>query len=1279
MTKTLKRNLLATASVLALGAFSAGVANAAAITATGGSVADATLDGNITLLTAATNTGADTTTTIILNSASTLTTSSGAGVTRTGATGAAGDAITTSGTATAATNVTNVDGSTITSDTGNSTNTIDINNAIGTITNLGTIAGSANNGTVIDMGAASVLVNGNLAGSDTGTISANGTGTAVVVSAGITGSITNYTGSSILSTGASTTGVIDINAILTGALTNAGSITSTGAGIGIDVGANITGGLINSSTGIINTTTTGKAINISASTLAALTNAGTIQATGGNAINLANNTTNVTLITNSAGGLINDVTTGAGINFVGANTASAVANSGTISATTTGNAIIVGGALTSDNANGTIYNSSTGVMSAAASTNGVIDINAAIVNSTTAGKGINNAGTIRDTGNGSAINVGAGVGIYNTGTISGAGATATILQSAANTNASGISNIGGTISNSSTGSAIQITTGAMTGAITNTAGTISSTGGDTISLAQNTGGIANTGTISSAGAAKSAVHVTAASATTITNTGSTSKITSAGTVGTILVDGFTLTGAITNGGTISNTFGAAGAGDAIDSGSATGTLATGIVNTGTISTTNTGAAAAIRTGAITANGIVNTGGLITTAGSLGAITLVGDVVAAGGITNTGTISSTYATAGSRVAIDRSAQTTAGVIVITNSGTITGEVKLGKADTFTQTAGATSVTSGTVILGTAGDETLNIYGGTITGNIDLAAGNDTINFGNATADAITIAGTMNGKVLNSKFGTTTLTGAYTGVAGSTITVDNGSTLYVKSNSTNLAATAVSGTLQIASGNTLTAGTNTTLAGTLKLDFTPVDTTTGTQAASTFGRYASSGALTMSGTGGININVVGTGYTKAQTIASVVTAGSLAGTYVTGAALADNSYVLDFTQVTNGTNIDIAITRANTLTSASTAVNESSVGAALETIAATGDAGLDALQGSLQGLSTAAAVSSALETLTPDVSGAVTSAAFAASDAGLGVIGGRMDEMASIDGTGVATGSSSYRSGVWGQAFGTAADQDDRDGVRGYQSDTGGFALGADTMINDQMKLGASLAYANTSADSANGEVDIDSYQGTVYGTYDMGQWFTNALLGFTEHNFDSTRNIAVALGGGQADGEFDGQQYTAKIGGGYKMKIQGGLQVTPLASLMYTHLALDDYTETGAAALAVDNSDVDVLKSELGFKLAYPIVDGGITYVPAIRGSWFYDFIGDEQETSSSFTSVPTVVFATQGADIAQSSFDLGLGLDVMAQDNVTVSFDYDLISKEDYISHNGSIKARLAF
>jgi len=70
----------------------------------------------------------------------------------------------------------------------------------------------------------------------------------------------------------------------------------------------------------------------------------------------------------------------------------------------------------------------------------------------------------------------------------------------------------------------------------------------------------------------------------------------------------------------------------------------------------------------------------------------------------------------------------------------------------------------------------------------------------------------------------------------------------------------------------------------------------------------------------------------------------------------------------------------------------------------------------------------------------------------------------------------------------------------------------------------------------------------------------------------------------AKAEYDGQQYTAYGEAGYYIPA-GNINLTPLASLQYTRLHLDGYTETGADALNLKliNKTMTCWKWDLGLR------------------------------------------------------------------------------------------------
>jgi len=622
----------------------------------------------------------------------------------------------------------------------------------------------------------------------------------------------------------------------------------------------------------------------------------------------------------------------------------------------------------------------------------------------------------------------------------------------------------------------------------------------------------------------------------------------------------------------------------------------------------------------------------------------------------------------------------GTLTFLGSSTVSGPVGTSTkrlASINAGAAGETDTFNGDVYANTThvgvGGVNLN---GNLTGAVVFdAAGSITIASGKSITGTVTGTGgniTTSGSSSFSTLGTSLARlGAFTasGAAGSTASFAENAYF------TTLSAAGTTGTISIAAGKTLSFSSATSLGSNATYSIgIKKDLSGGTDA---IAKITSDLAMTVNGAK-LYAVVDGESAIAVNDTFTVITGTSITGSI---ASVDDNSYLLKFTAGTSADLKSIVLTAAqeHALSSVSTAANTQNVGAALQSIGNKGDANLDALQATLQGYSSATQIDSALKTLSPDnvASGSTSAAVAQTSSIAVGTVEHRIDiAMNESSATGVATGGHSNSNGLWGEVFGSTIDQDDRKGVAGYQANVGGFSIGADTLLNSQTRVGAAFAYGKTGAEGTGNKTDVDTYQGSVYGSYDLGKLYYEAVGTFAYNDYSTKRNL---FDGSVANGSYGGQQYDAKATAGYKVDTQLGLKVTPFVSAEYAFITQDSYTETGSSAnLAVSPDDISIFKTGLGAKLAYPLTDGGMTYTPRLSAAYYYDFVGDEASSTSNFSSTSTT-FVTKGASVARNSFRLGAGLDVLAQDNVTLSLDYNLDAKQDFNAHTGELKARFEF
>lgn len=289
--------------------------------------------------------------------------------------------------------------------------------------------------------------------------------------------------------------------------------------------------------------------------------------------------------------------------------------------------------------------------------------------------------------------------------------------------------------------------------------------------------------------------------------------------------------------------------------------------------------------------------------------------------------------------------------------------------------------------------------------------------------------------------------------------------------------------------------------------------------------------------------------------------------------------------------------------------------------------------------------------------------------------------SIGMTGISTGDETAQSGVWAQGFGSYLHQGATGASQGYTADVWGISFGYDRHLFRNMIAGFSGAFArnNVTTNDVNTRTDADSYQGSLYGSLARDAWYLDAILSFAHNRYDASRHIVFAGIDRTAKSNYGGNQYSGYFEGGYTFKASG-LFLTPLVSVQAMRLELEDYTETqaGALNLKVDRQRYNLFQTSLGAKVAYPVKSKSLRITPELHAKWLYDFAGDAQQATSTFTG-GGASFVTTGFEPPRTSGNIGAKLTIMTESNWSVSLNYDFEMKQDFYSHNGWVNLRYEF
>jgi uncharacterized protein with beta-barrel porin domain len=284
-------------------------------------------------------------------------------------------------------------------------------------------------------------------------------------------------------------------------------------------------------------------------------------------------------------------------------------------------------------------------------------------------------------------------------------------------------------------------------------------------------------------------------------------------------------------------------------------------------------------------------------------------------------------------------------------------------------------------------------------------------------------------------------------------------------------------------------------------------------------------------------------------------------------------------------------------------------------------------------------------------------------------------------GLSAAVGSVRPGWWAQGFRSALHHDKRGSVPGFQADIWGFSLGYDRPVGDMSVAGAGFGFARGRIDTDGSviETDSDTFQGDLYAGLTRNDFYLGGILSLAHHRYDAWRQIRFGTLDRTASSHYSGLQCSGYVEGGRTFK-RSGVFFTPLASLQYATLRLDEYDEDGAGTLSlnVDSRNSHLLQSGLGARVSFPMTQESFTVIPELQAVWLYDFAAESEVVTAEFREAGGS-FVSRGADDPKSGFTAGANLALISRSNGTVVMGYDVEWKKKGIRHSGHIQMTFPF
>lgn len=260
------------------------------------------------------------------------------------------------------------------------------------------------------------------------------------------------------------------------------------------------------------------------------------------------------------------------------------------------------------------------------------------------------------------------------------------------------------------------------------------------------------------------------------------------------------------------------------------------------------------------------------------------------------------------------------------------------------------------------------------------------------------------------------------------------------------------------------------------------------------------------------------------------------------------------------------------------------------------------------------------------------------------------------------------GVWGQAFGRWSSVGDNGGLQGSKSRSGGFTLGADRLLADDLVGGLAMGFTRTTTDAQSGNGTSNSYSGAIYASWTPGRAVIDmrAALGQTQMQTSRMTDLTA----GTINGNTQGWGGGLGIEAGYLIPF-AHFTMKPYAGIAWQGLRLNGYSETQQPfGLTYPAQSFEKLTTTVGASFsAMTHVAGGVTLMPELKLGWAHDL---RDTTLVSQAALLDNAFYVNAAEPGRDAALVGLKLAGWTRENLRLFVAYNGEFRSNATSHQFS-------
>jgi outer membrane autotransporter protein len=242
--------------------------------------------------------------------------------------------------------------------------------------------------------------------------------------------------------------------------------------------------------------------------------------------------------------------------------------------------------------------------------------------------------------------------------------------------------------------------------------------------------------------------------------------------------------------------------------------------------------------------------------------------------------------------------------------------------------------------------------------------------------------------------------------------------------------------------------------------------------------------------------------------------------------------------------------------------------------------------------------------------------------------------------------------------------------GYRITNGAVILGLDYRVSHNFAVGIYGGYeAGRAKLFENGRLTMEGGNVGGFATYFHDGFYVDVAGGSGWNSYEIRRSALL----GYARGRTDGSEVNALGAIGYDWKI-GCLNIGPTASVQYTNVDIDRYTETGSLLpLEIQDQNEDSLRSTIGLRASYDIKAGSAIFRPEVRAGWLHEYYDQAYPIDARLAAGGGGILRAFGPTVGRDAAQIRAGVSAQLSRAFAVYVYYDgIVGRSNYNSNGAS-------